>query len=147
MVRTAERCGLFPNSRLFLKVDEAEWVIFKYQRQSRDIAGEDVELMDTRQTQTKKPDLRLDLLRFGCRGKSGRATCCARVGLGDSAVCSGTADGGSIDREDVCRAVVEAVMVVKVQLHSAQAVMAVKVESSRATVFESGLRPRGKYIT
>ncbi len=77
---------------MFLKVDEVDWVIFKHRRQSRDIAGGDLELMDTRQTQTKKPDLRLGLLRFGCRGKLGRATCCARVGLGDSAVCSGTAD-------------------------------------------------------
>ena len=51
------------------------------------------------------------------------------------------------DRKDIRWAVVQAIMVVKVQLHSAQAVVAVKAEPSRATVLESGLRPQGKHVT
>jgi hypothetical protein len=38
--------SLFPDAGLLFKVDEAEWMIFKHQRDASDIAWEGVELMN-----------------------------------------------------------------------------------------------------
>jgi hypothetical protein len=37
---------LYPNAVLLIKVDEAEWMIFKHRRDASDIAWEGVELMN-----------------------------------------------------------------------------------------------------
>jgi hypothetical protein len=57
--------GLLANPSLFLKVDEPKGVVFKNQGQASNIARKDIELVNTRGTQTKEPDFQFHLFRFG----------------------------------------------------------------------------------
>ncbi len=52
---------LFVNIRLFLEVDTAERVIFKFGRCAFNVVGEDIQLVFTRQAKSQSPNLGFDL--------------------------------------------------------------------------------------
>ncbi len=57
------------------------------------------------------------------------------------------ADWQFVDCENVRWTIVESFVVIEVQLHGNKAVVAVKLNLSGTTIFEAGLRPRGKDVT
>ena len=56
--------GLLTGASLFLKIDEAEWMVFEDRRDAGDITRKYVELVDTRGSESEEPSFGFDLLRF-----------------------------------------------------------------------------------
>jgi hypothetical protein len=59
--------GLFANIRLFLEVNTAEWVIFKFGWCAFNVVGKDIQLVFTRQAKSQSPNFGFDLA--GLRGR------------------------------------------------------------------------------
>ncbi len=133
--------GLFANIRLFLEVNTAEWVIFKFGWCAFNLVGEDIQLVFTRRAKLQSPNLRFDLA--GLHGWVKHW-----VGAAYESPVAYKSNWITVDCVNIHVAVVQAVPKLEWELHGDETIMICKSEGAQeGGVFESLLCPTGEHVT